>query len=220
MFAVINSPRSERRPIPTIQGYEQSRRDQLAADNAAANAQPSTSDTTSNSKQTSASNDPATEKQELMNRMAGPKEKPTDKVKERQGNHVVKDPTTGEDITIKDAEFDGKLTRSSLPILPLIAHAMDRLSKTRRHCSNQTWKCPLLPLPPCYPRIIHRNAQQLGVSATWSFYLVWVYLVLVRIPIWTLVDALLRSFLFTFVPFYCHWRDGLRQHDLRLSHSS
>ncbi|PBK93314.1 hypothetical protein ARMGADRAFT_1013004 [Armillaria gallica] len=39
--------------------------------------------------------------------MAGPKEKPTDKVKNRKGERTVKDPTTGLDVAIKDADFKG-----------------------------------------------------------------------------------------------------------------
>lgn len=42
-----------------------------------------------------------------MNRMAGPKEKPTEKVKNRQGERTVKDPTTDMDVIIKDASFKG-----------------------------------------------------------------------------------------------------------------
>lgn len=105
--------------MPTIQGYEKSKRDlnaRLAAQN---DAQPQPSPQSNGapasavggSKETSASNDPATEKQELMKRMAGPKEKPTDKVKNRQGEHTVRDPTSGQDVVIKDAEFDGLYLR-------------------------------------------------------------------------------------------------------------
>ncbi len=39
--------------------------------------------------------------------MSGPKGKPTDKVKNRKGERTVKDPTTGLDVTIKDADFKG-----------------------------------------------------------------------------------------------------------------
>lgn len=50
-----------------------------------------------------------TEKQAVMDRMQGPKEKPTDKVKNKRGERTVKDPTTGQMVTIKDAEFKGGL---------------------------------------------------------------------------------------------------------------
>jgi hypothetical protein len=48
------------------------------------------------------------EKQAVMDRMQGPKEKPTDKIKKKRGERTVKDPTTGQMVTIKDAEFKGK----------------------------------------------------------------------------------------------------------------
>ncbi|QRV98489.1 C2 domain-containing protein [Ceratobasidium sp. AG-Ba] len=45
------------------------------------------------------------EKEAMKERMQGPKEKPTDKVKHKRGERTVKDPTTGQMVTIKDAEF-------------------------------------------------------------------------------------------------------------------
>jgi hypothetical protein len=47
------------------------------------------------------------EKQAVMDRMQGPKQKPTDAVKNKRGERTVKDPTTGQMVTIKDAEFKG-----------------------------------------------------------------------------------------------------------------
>lgn len=49
------------------------------------------------------------EKQAVMDRMQGPNQKPTDKVKNKRGQRTVKDPVTGQQVTIKDAEFKGIL---------------------------------------------------------------------------------------------------------------
>lgn len=55
-----------------------------------------------------------TEKEAMMDRMQGPKEKPTDKVKNKRGERTVKDPTTGQMVTIKDAEFKDYASQSEL----------------------------------------------------------------------------------------------------------
>ncbi|KAG9074664.1 hypothetical protein FS749_013752, partial [Ceratobasidium sp. UAMH 11750] len=54
------------------------------------------------------------EKQAVMDRMQGPKQKPTDAVKNRRGERTVKDPTTGQMVTIKDAEFKDYPSQSEL----------------------------------------------------------------------------------------------------------
>ncbi|KEP50963.1 hypothetical protein V565_070100 [Rhizoctonia solani 123E] len=54
------------------------------------------------------------EKQAVMDRMQGPKEKPTDKVAKKRGSRTVKDPTTGQMVTIKDADFKDYPTQSEL----------------------------------------------------------------------------------------------------------
>lgn len=94
---------SERAPVPTIQGYQddkaQAEKDLLQKHEIA--------ETQKQSAGQSAQGN-ATEKSEIMDRMAGPKGKPTDKVKNKAGERVVKDPTTGQMVVIKDAEFKGK----------------------------------------------------------------------------------------------------------------
>ncbi|CAE6349629.1 unnamed protein product [Rhizoctonia solani] len=55
-----------------------------------------------------------TEKQAVMDRMQGPKEKPTDKVAKKRGTRTVKDPTTGQMVTIKDADFKDYPSQSEL----------------------------------------------------------------------------------------------------------
>ncbi|QRW25571.1 C2 domain-containing protein [Rhizoctonia solani] len=54
------------------------------------------------------------EKQAVMDRMQGPKEKPTDKVAKKRGTRTVKDPTTGQMVTIKDADFKDYPNQSEL----------------------------------------------------------------------------------------------------------
>ncbi|KAG8726881.1 hypothetical protein FRC11_014297, partial [Ceratobasidium sp. 423] len=54
------------------------------------------------------------EKQAVMDRMQGPKEKPTEKVAKKRGARTVKDPTTGEMVTIKDADFKDYPSQSEL----------------------------------------------------------------------------------------------------------
>ncbi|KAG9114914.1 hypothetical protein FRC07_007586 [Ceratobasidium sp. 392] len=54
------------------------------------------------------------EKQAVMDRMQGPKQKPTDAVKNKRGERTVKDPTTGQMVTIKDAEFKDYPSQSEL----------------------------------------------------------------------------------------------------------
>lgn len=48
----------------------------------------------------------ADEKQQMMEKMNAHKSKPTDRLKE-QGERLVKDPVTGMDVRIKDADFKG-----------------------------------------------------------------------------------------------------------------
>ncbi|KAG8694302.1 hypothetical protein FRC09_009939, partial [Ceratobasidium sp. 395] len=54
------------------------------------------------------------EKQAVMDRMQGPKQKPTDAVKNKRGERTVKDPTTGQMVTIKDAEFKDYPSQSEI----------------------------------------------------------------------------------------------------------
>jgi len=96
-------PYSEKNPVPTTQGYEaqQSAWDE-AGSSSSSNGRPSQDGQSEETKKNQ------NEKSEMMEKMAGPKEKPTDKVKNRKGERTVKDPTTGLDVTIKDAKFAGK----------------------------------------------------------------------------------------------------------------
>lgn len=84
---------SERHPVPTTRDYE-SRRVQEEEDEKAASTH---------------AQENQQEKSEMMKKLAGPKEKPIEKVKQRKGERVVKDPTTGLDVVIKDAKFEGNL---------------------------------------------------------------------------------------------------------------
>ncbi|KIY63684.1 hypothetical protein CYLTODRAFT_493697 [Cylindrobasidium torrendii FP15055 ss-10] len=105
---------SERNPVPTIQTFEKAQEQQAADEKAQqVNSPPGSPSTTRSSfgrdadtsASTSGSSDPANEKAAMVAKMAGPKEKPTDRVKHRKGERTVKDPTTGLDTIIKDAEF-------------------------------------------------------------------------------------------------------------------
>ena len=87
---------SERNPVPTIQGYEADRKK-----NANGN---SNGDAKKN-----ADAKGKAEKQAIMNRAQGPKQKPTDAVENerKKGDRMVKDPVTGMDVLIKDANLEG-----------------------------------------------------------------------------------------------------------------
>lgn len=99
-------PYSERNPVPTTQKFLSEQR--ARQDEALASEHEGSSQSTPSSKATSSSND-TDEKSQLMSRMAGPTIKPTDKAKQRKRGltRTVKDPTTGTNVIIKDAEFQG-----------------------------------------------------------------------------------------------------------------
>ncbi|KIJ49556.1 hypothetical protein M422DRAFT_225382 [Sphaerobolus stellatus SS14] len=89
-------PYSEQNPVPTTQHYE-AQQQAWDQESSSQNGQAHDSEETRKNHQ---------EKEDMMDKMAGPKEKPTDKVKRRKGERTVKDPTTGLDVTIKDAKFE------------------------------------------------------------------------------------------------------------------
>jgi hypothetical protein len=108
---------SERHPIPTTQKYQseqRARQDEVPSEHEES-AQP-----TPSSKAPSLNN--TDEKSQLMNRIAGPKIKPTDKVKQRKSGltRSVRDPTTGMNVIIKDAEFKGTAFDIGLVKIPLL----------------------------------------------------------------------------------------------------
>ncbi|KZS93944.1 hypothetical protein SISNIDRAFT_474054 [Sistotremastrum niveocremeum HHB9708] len=164
---------SERAPVPTIQGYQddkaQAEKDLLQKHEIA--------ETQKQSAGQSAQGN-ATEKSEIMDRMAGPKGKPTDKVKNKAGERVVKDPTTGQMVVIKDAEFkdypqgDALAPESSkkgpATSVPETADSSDPVhtAPTPAHVGNIS----LLPFPPATPPsmksiLSHLDRLQIAIVA-------------------------------------------------------
>ena len=141
---------SERRPVPTIQKYEEGKekqdREDEQQDAQLQDTPPETPPKQRSSLESHSSTStqpPMNEKAEMMNRMSGPKGKPTDKVKNRRGEHTVKDPTTGLDVIIKDASFKGKCPSHMLRV----THSRPRL---RRRRTGRATTCPRRDLSEAY----------------------------------------------------------------------
>ncbi|KAF8578018.1 hypothetical protein K439DRAFT_1363416 [Ramaria rubella] len=102
-------PYSERHKVPTTQRFQseqQSRQQESKVSSPTHDVSPRPSQSSTQSSTNLRPSDNAKdEKSEMMNKLAGPKVKPTDKVKQRKGERTVKDPTTGLDVIIKDADF-------------------------------------------------------------------------------------------------------------------
>ncbi|KAK0239435.1 hypothetical protein EDD85DRAFT_821894 [Armillaria nabsnona] len=170
----MDGPRySERHPVPTIQAYsdeKRAREDEPVS--------PPTSPT-SKTNATSGSDQPANEKTEMMNRMAGPKEKPTDKVKNRKGERTVKDPTTGLDVTIKDADFkdfprpDDHIGTAEAPLASSSA-SPTQTAPSAAHPGNISLQ-PYLPAPApsLSPLLAMLDYLQLGLTV--AFTLIWFF---------------------------------------------
>lgn len=91
-------PYSEHKPVPTTQRYlhQMAEREELSK----------SSEVEGPSEPSSRKgNQPSGEKKEMIDKMAGPKEKPSNKVNRQRVEHVVKDPTTGATVTTRDADF-------------------------------------------------------------------------------------------------------------------
>jgi hypothetical protein len=101
-------PHSERNPVPTTQKYESEKQAREKAEEASQQNGSPKSPQPPGSPASPRNTQGKDEKSEMMNKMAGPKGKPTDKVKERKGERTVKDPTTGLDVVIRDANFKGE----------------------------------------------------------------------------------------------------------------
>jgi hypothetical protein len=101
-------PYSEHRPVPTTQKYQS---EQQARENEPQSSKhrlsPHSPPGPSGPERPNAKG----EKAEMMNKMADPKMKPTEKVKKSRAGSIrgVRDPTTGLDVDIKDADFRGTM---------------------------------------------------------------------------------------------------------------
>ncbi|KAF8513153.1 hypothetical protein BU17DRAFT_77267 [Hysterangium stoloniferum] len=91
-------PYSEHNPVPTTQRFESQHSAQTLDEQIDLGIKP----------KTQGDNSGKYEKEQMMDKMAGAKQKPTEKVKQRMGERVVKDPVTGREVTIKDADFKGR----------------------------------------------------------------------------------------------------------------
>ncbi|KAG8954346.1 hypothetical protein FRC03_011485 [Tulasnella sp. 419] len=91
----FGQPYSERNPVATIKKHQEKKGD----DNVQVDRGEGSADPTKSGKQ---------QKEEIMQRSQGRQQKPTDAVEQerKKGDRIVKDPTTGQMVLIKDAKFE------------------------------------------------------------------------------------------------------------------
>lgn len=164
-------PYNEHRPVPTTQRYlsQMAERDNAPKEfqDEANPAHPEPSE----QKGISSRDDL---KRELMDRMASAKEKPLDKVNRQRGEHVVKDPVTGNLVTTRDADLNGEQPCN------MHAHRSLMFSDLREglsasHPGNLT-HYPYLPSRPVSLTSVLRSFDQLQVGLTFGFVMIWFFL--------------------------------------------
>ncbi|KAK7462733.1 hypothetical protein VKT23_007320 [Stygiomarasmius scandens] len=184
-------PYSEKRPVPTIQAFEQ-KQSEYEALSSQLNTPPSSPSASFHSRTSSRSSgsvrfkkqpmsEGQKEKEEMKKRMTGPKEKPTDKVKTHKGERIVNDPTTGQDVVIKDADFkdypDPSHVAHQAPPVP--DKSYDNVSPT--HTAPTPAKpgnvslYPYLPAPPPALAPLLSTLDYLQIALAASFALVWFF---------------------------------------------
>ncbi|KAF5369071.1 hypothetical protein D9758_002979 [Tetrapyrgos nigripes] len=170
---------SENRPVPTIQAFEKKQSEYAAQQLSTPPSSPSTSTIHSknNSREDPDSGDGKNEKEALKQRMSGPKEKPTDKVKTTKGERIVSDPTTGQDVVIKDAQFKDYPDPSTVAHEPPMSPDNRPTSPTRTAPvparPGNISLYPYLPAPPVELAPLLSTLDYLQLALGGIFALVW-----------------------------------------------
>ncbi|KAK0211362.1 hypothetical protein DFS33DRAFT_1451012 [Desarmillaria ectypa] len=114
----------------------------------------------------------------MMNRMTGPKEKPMEKVKNRKGERTVKEPMTGLDVTIKNADFkyflhpDGHIGIAEAPVGGSVLPTQTAPNAARP--GNMTLQ-PYLPAPTVSLSLHLAMFDYLQLGLTAAFTLIWFF---------------------------------------------
>ncbi|THV04790.1 hypothetical protein K435DRAFT_714363 [Dendrothele bispora CBS 962.96] len=192
-------PYSEKRPVPTIQAFEQKQaeyaaqaeateaQDQLSSQLYTPPSSPGvstslhsrTSSRSSGSSRFKNMSEGKKEKEEMKKRMTAPKEKPTDKVKTHKGERLVNDPTTGQDVLIKDADFkdypDPSQVAHQAPPPPDKAYGNLSPTHTAPHPARpgNVSLYPYLPAPPPALAPLLSALDYLQIALAASFAVVW-----------------------------------------------
>ncbi|GJJ06394.1 hypothetical protein Clacol_000585 [Clathrus columnatus] len=144
----IMEPYSEHKPVPTTEKYltQMAEREKTAVEEPSEHLEQKAS----------------SEKKDIMDKMVGPKEKPVDKVNRKRGEHTVKDPVTGRDVKIRDAEFDDLREEKDKG---LSAYNPGNIT---RH--------PYLPPRPVSLTPFLRSFDYLQLGLTFGFVMIWFFL--------------------------------------------
>lgn len=148
-------PYSEHKPVPTTQRYLHQMAEREERSESSRVEEPS-------GPAAKQGNPPSGGKKEMMDKMAGPKEKPIHKIDRQRGEHVVRDPTTGATVTTRDADL-ADLREDNIAGL-----SASRPGNLTRH--------PYLPPRPVSLTPFMRLFDQLQLGLTFGFVMIWFFL--------------------------------------------